>query len=326
MGYFYPYLLAFGAVVGLHLGGPWVWLGLVLTLGVNTLLDEVVKDHRIHSGIIRRLIFHVGFAEGALRLSFPFLVVFLGYGLWHISKMTDWLEILGSVLSVGVLMGVIAINAAHELVHRRSIYQRAEGILNLALVNFCWWRISHIEIHHRYVGTHKDPATAYQDEKVWAFWLRNFWGNLKGTWQLEKNRSGLSFSNAYWTYFALFVTFALLVFALGSLSGSGGLFLVLIWLAISIVAILMLQSVDYIEHKGLVRSQVTEGRFEPVRAQHSWDSYYLFTNLALFNLGFHSHHHMKASVEFQHLAPSEGAKLLPGGYAKMVLKSLVGLW
>jgi len=150
-------------------------------------------------------------------------------------------------------------------------------------------------------------------------------GKPEGIFKLETARSGLSLKNRFWHYLGLSMAFAGFVFFLGESAEVGkGLLVIGSWLLISLVAILMLKTVDYIEHKGLSRAAVAEGRFEPVRAQHSWDSHYLITNFALFNLGFHSNHHLKAAAPFTDLGRTEGSARMPYGYAVMVLRSLVG--
>jgi alkane 1-monooxygenase len=322
MGFFFPYLLAIPSAVGIAMGGVGSWTGVFMIFGLNMALDEWLKDREISSGFWRRMLLRPGLAEMALWFSPLFLPVYLGFSLWKLQALHEGWEILGALLSTGIMMGIIAINAAHELVHRRSAFQRALGIWNLALVGFCWYRISHIDIHHRYVGTEKDPATARADEKVWPYWWRSFSGNLRLVTELEISKHGLfSVRNRLWHY----LVFALSLAAVLGLS-FGGWVAVVQWLVISAIAILLLKTVDYLEHKGLVRVLGPEGRFEPVRAQHSWDSYYLISNLMLFNLGFHANHHLKASLEFTNLGRTHGAMRMPYGYTRMFLRALFGIF
>lgn len=59
------------------------------------------------------------------------------------------------------------------------------------------------------------------------------------------------------------------------------------------------------------------------KGPHSWDSTSIMTNITLFNLGFHSHHHMKAVVRFEDLIEQETANKMPYGYSIMLLIALV---
>lgn len=325
MGYFLPYIFALGTLGGIAAGGAWTWLGVALIFGLNLGLDEWIGDREIRPSFLRRVLFHSSLSELSVLISFPFLVFFLGFSLWRMAGMSGGLEISGAVLSVGVTMGMIGINAAHELIHRRSDWQRAEGVLNLALVNFGWYRISHIEIHHRWVGTEKDCSTAGADENFWKFAPRCLWGTLRGAWSLEFAKAGFGFGNRMLHYLGLSLLVGALVYFLGEAASGRGWFVVGVWLLVSVVAILVLKTADYIEHKGLSRGLVSEGRYEPVRAGHSWDSYHLITNFSLFNLGYHSNHHLKAAVPFTGLGRVDGAKVMPHGYALMVVRALVGI-
>ncbi len=320
MGFFFPYLLAAGTWAGISHGGMWAWSGLLLIFGVNIALDEWIKDRRISSGFWRRILFHPLAAEIALFASLPFLIAFLGFSLWRIQSYSQWWEVVGAIVSMGIMLGLLGINTAHELVHRRNAWARAVGVLNLTLSNFAWYRITHIDVHHRYVGTDRDPATAHADEKVWSYWARSLFGNLREVYVLEREKQGLGLGNRLWHYVGLLVFVGAAVWL-----WTGVPVAILQWLAAALVGVLMLQTVEYIEHKGLVRATGVEGRPEPVRAWHSWDCYYLITNLSLFNLGYHSNHHLKAAMEFPVLGPVEGAKVMSCGYALMVLRALVGM-
>ncbi|MBC7420224.1 MAG: fatty acid desaturase [Bdellovibrio sp.] len=88
-------------------------------------------------------------------------------------------------------------------------------------------------------------------------------------------------------------------------------------------AVLLLQTVDYIEHYALVRPKNQEGNYMAFKGPHSWDSTSIMTNITLFNLGFHSHHHMKAVVRFEDLIEQETANKMPYGYSIMLLIALV---
>ena len=52
-----------------------------------------------------------------------------------------------------------------------------------------------------------------------------------------------------------------------------------------------LTSANYIEHYGLVRQLLANGRYEPCQPRHSWNSNHIVSNLAVFHLQRHSDHH-----------------------------------
>lgn len=95
----------------------------------------------------------------------------------------------------------------------------------------------------------------------------------------------------------------------------------------SLIAILLLKSVNYIEHYGMVRQETSSGRYERVNPLHSWNASQLVSNLVLFQLQRHSDHHAYAARPYQVLSHFDEAPQLPFGYALMILTSYVPpLW
>ena len=106
--------------------------------------------------------------------------------------------------------------------------------------------------------------------------------------------------------------------------GSAGLFG---FLLASLIGIILLETVNYIEHYGLRRKEISEGLFERVQPWHSWNSDYPLGRIMLFELTRHSDHHYKASKKYQVLQHLEQSPQLPTGYPGMMLLSLVPpLW
>lgn len=91
----------------------------------------------------------------------------------------------------------------------------------------------------------------------------------------------------------------------------------------SIIAILSLECVNYIEHYGIVRRVISEGKYEKVNPLHSWNANHFYSNLMLFQLQRHSDHHAYASRPYQVLRHFDESPQLPYGYTMMILISLV---
>ena len=101
----------------------------------------------------------------------------------------------------------------------------------------------------------------------------------------------------------------------------------MIFLGQSLMAIILLECVDYIEHYGLRRKEISPGIYEPVTEKHSWDTNFFVTNTSLFNLGKHAHHHRQAGVPYQKLHSSPDANQYQFGYSTAILITLVPpLW
>jgi alkane 1-monooxygenase len=70
--------------------------------------------------------------------------------------------------------------------------------------------------------------------------------------------------------------------------------------------------VNYIEHYGLTRGHLGDGRYEHVKPRHSWNADHRVSNWLLINLQRHSDHHYKPDRRFpllQTYGPKEAPQL-----------------
>lgn len=234
---------------------------------------------------------------------------------------------LGLVISLGIVTGVGGINIAHELMHRKSSFQRALAELLMLSVNYPHFCIEHVHGHHRYVATPRDPATARLGEHVFAFILRSVICSAISAWKIEAKlceRKGIpwwSLKNRRLRYPFEMIAMYWLV---GHFAGVPGM---LALLGQGVVAFCLLEVINYVEHYGLMRREIAPGKYERVQPYHSWNSTFRLTNWFLFNLQRHSDHHYLASRPYDQLQHHEQAPQLPLGYATMVLLALIPpLW
>lgn len=233
----------------------------------------------------------------------------------------------GWILSIGTLGGIIAINLGHELIHKDPRIENWAGGLLLASVSYGGFKVEHVRGHHVTVSTPEDASSSQYNQGLYSFLPHAFVHNFTNAWRLEKEylaRKGKSFfsidNELLWWYgisAALAVTFSVLW------GWQGAAF----FLGQSFFAALALEIINYIEHYGLHRRTLENGKYERVTPAHSWNSNYLLTNLALFQLQRHSDHHAYAKRRFQVLRHYEESPQLPGGYASMyVLALFPPLW
>ena len=235
------------------------------------------------------------------------------------------IHIIGFVASLGMVGGVLAINVGHELIHRNNKVERFLGGLLLASVCYGVFKVEHVRGHHLRVGTAGDPATARLNETAYAFVPRAIFGTYVHGWHLERERlarAGLKGIAAmlwnevlHWTL--LSVLMALTAFVV---VGTAGL---VVFAVASLVAIIELELVDYIEHYGLVRTRDAEGKLAPVRYEHSWDYAGWLTNALLINLQRHSDHHAHGGRAYGALNNHAEAPQLPVSYAGMLVLALI---
>jgi alkane 1-monooxygenase len=97
--------------------------------------------------------------------------------------------------------------------------------------------------------------------------------------------------------------------------------------AIALIGVLLLETINYIEHYGLRRRLLPSGRPERVLPKHSWNSDHEMGRIVLFELTRHSDHHYLASRKYQILRHLEESPQLPTGYPGSMLMALVPpLW
>ena len=110
---------------------------------------------------------------------------------------------------------------------------------------------------------------------------------------------------------------------LGSIYYFLGFQVLIAFVLAAVIGILLLETVNYIEHYALLRKINDKGRYERVRHSHSWNSDHQIGRLMLFNLSRHSDHHYKASKKYQVLKSLEDSPQMPTGYPGMMVLALV---
>lgn len=240
------------------------------------------------------------------------------WGAWtYATADLGWLGLLGLTISVGGVGGV-GINTAHELGHKKETLERWLSKLTLAQVAYGHFYVEHNKGHHRRVATPEDPASSRLGESFYAFWPRTVLGSLKSAWAIEKTRLARQ-GRGPWTLHNENIQAWLMTVVLW-----GGIVLAFGWVMIpflliqAIYGFSLLEVVNYVEHYGLVRQKLPDGRYERCQPEHSWNNNHIVTNLLLYHLQRHSDHHANPTRRYQALRHYEGTPQLPSGYAGMV--------
>lgn len=303
MIYFFPYVTIAISAYGFYKMGNLVWLATIILFICIPAIEILTKNKKFDPAPHKSKLAVVSL------IMTPFvLTLCLIFALVRMSQATTWVELFGVAISMGVLLGAFGITTAHELVHRRQKIYRALGVWNLTLCNFAHWGIEHVYGHHKNVATPQDPATSRRNEWLYTYWFRSYKGVLLGAYKIAPQKV-----LTYWITSSVlsFIVYATLGFQ--ALVG---------WWVSSLFAVLLLETVDYIEHYGLLRAKNEDGNYTAVKAQHAWDSTSIATNVNLYNLGLHSHHHMKAAIPFQDLSEQPGDRKMPFGYSVMIVMAL----
>ncbi|MEJ6477719.1 MAG: alkane 1-monooxygenase [Octadecabacter sp.] len=247
--------------------------------------------------------------------------------LWYVTHTTH-LSVLEQIVlffGIGVISGAVGIVYAHELCHQKPKLERNFGDLLLAMVLYSHFRSEHLLVHHRYVGTPRDPVTARYNEGFHRFFFRVLREQPVSAFRAEKAmlaRKNLLWhdrSNPFWKYLALQIMFIALAVIIGGWAGLG------LFLTQAFVAIWQLELTNYVELYGLTRKHLVDGKYEHVLARLSCSGSPLASNWLLINLQRHSDHHYKPDRRFPLLQTYDEAEApqLPYGYPIMTMAAMV---
>jgi alkane 1-monooxygenase len=253
-------------------------------------------------------------------------IALIGCAWWVGTRDLSWWAVLLMAYVAGTDSG-LGINTGHELGHKHNRIEQWLARLVLAVPAYGHFTVEHGRGHHRWVATPEDHASARMGESIYRFALRELPGGIRRAWALEAERLIRNGYSPWDRRNHILQSYA--VTALLQL----GLFVVLGWLMLpfllvhNLVAWWQLTSANYVEHYGLLRKRLPDGRYETPAPHHSWNANHLVTNLALFHLQRHSDHHAYPSRRYQSLRHFDQLPQLPSGYFGMFpLAWLPPLW
>ena len=256
-------------------------------------------------------------------LYIPAQIAVTGWAGWVVAQpATPMLEAVGLTLSTGVAAGVFGFIAAHEMVHSRHSGERVLGTVMLAFMLDMPFAIAHVQGHHRRAATFEDPATARRGESVYGFIVRSVVGQAREAWTFETRRlvrggrARFGLGNRMVVYAAVEIVLVIAIAALGWRA-------LAFFLAQAALAVCLLEGFNYIAHYGLMRRTGPNGRLEPLRPRHSWNTRKRANNATLFNMGRHADHHRFSARPYHELEALEGGAELPCGYAGVLLLAFV---
>lgn len=304
---------------------PWHWSVPVFSFVIIPLLELVLRGkHNNLTAAEEEAMLADPLFDFMLYLFVPVQWVLLGLFL-HRTSLGDLtpFALLGNIATMGILCGVYGINVAHELGHRTKRWERdlARALLLSSL--YMHFIIEHNRGHHRRVATPDDPASARYGETVYGFWLRSIVFSWRSAWHIEADRLQKGGQKPYGVKNEMLQALAWQLGLLTVIALVFGAQSLLAFLGAALIGVLLLETVNYIEHYGLRRKRTSTGTYGRVQHIHSWNSDHLIGRIMLFELTRHSDHHWKASKKYQSLQSLEDAPQLPTGYPGMMLLSLV---
>jgi len=322
------YLAAFSiplmAFIGVHFKGAFSYLVPFYAFVFLPILETLfpIDERNLEKDDIRSKLKNKLF-DWLLYFNLPVVFGLVVYTLNEIvSKPIEVYEFVGLIFSIGIVLAINGINVAHELGHRQSTNERFLGKALLLPAFYMHFYIEHNFGHHLNAATPEDPATAKYNQSVYSFWFTSTLGQYFKSWKIQKmllknnNKGFFSVKNDMVWYTCIQISYLALVFVF---FGSPGLLFAILS---GIVGFILLETVNYIEHYGLLRLKTESGRYERVQKVHSWNSNHVIGRLVLYELTRHSDHHYKSSKKYQVLDCHEESPQMPYGYPTSMLISL----
>ncbi|MEX1192618.1 MAG: alkane 1-monooxygenase [Brumimicrobium sp.] len=323
--YLFAFALPLGILISFSQEGWWFYHPVLFSFIIVPILDAVIpKDESNISNL----------NEGKLRKSYWFRIllylivpvhfyVLYQFATLEFNQLSSF-EVVGAITAAGMSCGVLGINVGHELGHKNHGFDKFMAHLLLMSSLYMHFYIEHNYGHHNRVATKEDPATARKGEWLYAFWFRSIIGSYFSAWEIQlkllNNKSFFSWKNNMLIYHIVQPLFVL------SIAYFFGLSAMLYFLVVAVFGVLLLETVNYIEHYGLMRKKKGSS-YERTTFEHSWNSDHVFGRIVLFDLSRHSDHHYKSTRPYQILRHHDKSPQLPGGYPAMMLLSMVPpLW
>ncbi len=316
---FFPFVLIFLSSLGIIISPEYSIIPFIWVFFIIPIIDHIFNSLNKNKDDLKEKKFH----SLLLILVLPSIFLLIVLGIIKVSQNDiNYLQAAIIGAAVGLSGGSIGITTAHELIHRNSKKMRGIGVTLLILCLYGHFRIEHVYGHHKHFATQKDPATARKGENFYFYFLRCLLTSIVSSWNIEKNilknknLSIFSFKNRMLHYFISEIILLLIAFFIAGLNG------IIFILFHSLISIILLELVNYIQHYGLERKEIN-GKYEKYQEHHSWNSRYSPSNWSTFNLGLHSEHHQSASRHYPLLAQDKKIMEMPTSYPGMLMMALI---
>ena len=304
-------------IIGMIIGGGWVWIGLIgfIAIAVADFLSG--PDHGQRTYVTDWV------CDVILFIQLP-----LTWALWltfaqQISTGTlGPVNIIGATLVVGFLTALGSLPSAHELMHRHDRFSLICATLYETVYGLPLNDLAHNHIHHPHVGTARDGDTPVRGEWVYGFVPRSIVAGTKDAIKLEKQRlTKLGIGN--WSLKSRFLwgVVTLTVWIGIFLTVAGGVSALPYLLATWAVSFMILGGFNYTQHYGIVRNPDTQ-----LAPRHSWNHLNTFSRAVSFEISTHSEHHLDPDMHYQKLPPHTEAPQMPSIVLCFLASFIPPLW
>ncbi len=291
-------------VIAMIFGGFWALLAFLSVALLTAVMDEILPTDLATSDSPEALI--AADQLSAALAGVHFFLLLLGVRALSMEQDMGFWATLFLFSALGHFFGQVSNSNAHELIHRSDKLLFNLGKWVYISLLFGHHTSAHVLVHHRFVATPKDPNSAHLGESFWQFfpraWKGAFLAGLKAESARLRHRDGRvnPLIHPYTQYLGGAVLMLFLAFLIGGLKG------MFVLLALSAFAQMQLMLSDYVQHYGLQRTPMENGRYEPCGPMHSWNSPHFYSSRLMLNAPRHSDHHKNP------MRPWPGLEITPG--------------
>jgi alkane 1-monooxygenase len=335
IGFFTSFIIPTLAITGFYLGGSWNYLTVFFSFILIPIVDQAL-------GLDKSNVSEQHLKAEAEEFFYRFVtycwtyfqLAFIIWGCFAVTsgKLQGTSAWIGFIVSFSLVTGGIGITVAHELGHKKSKLERFYCKAILMTVCYMHFYIEHNRGHHVYVATPADPATSRKNENAYNFWIRSVTNSYVHAWRLENDsmkRTNKPFiaNEMLWFTILPFIFCGVLTIVFSLIEKHIAWEIPVFFFSQSFLAFTLLELINYVEHYGIARREISPGRFERVNPLHSWNASHLLSNFFLFQLQRHSDHHASAHKRYQVLNHYDESPQLPFGYPTMIILALIPpLW
>lgn len=274
-------------------GGSWVWIAFISMTLLVLIMDRLAYSIEAQASMAVWLPKTIAMAHFAV----------LGTGLWATgnSHLLSNGEKLLLVLTLGLFAGQVSNACAHELIHRPDRRSRALGTAVFCSLLNGHHVSAHMLVHHVHAGTAKDPNSAALGRGFYRFAMRASLQEFVAGWRAESKRRSIQSLGLH--PYVIYLSGAALSLGVAAIIGGFWGCVSLCFIALHAQNQLMLS--DYVQHYGLRRRLLPDGKPEPMGPQHSWNAPHPFSSALMMNAPRHSDHHMTPARRFVDLELSK---------------------
>ena len=336
--YLFTLLYVLGIAASFVLGGVWMWYGVAYTFIVGIGVDLVLKirdtsDPDYKYPWILDALLHLNTALSAVMLLLfvwalaptdlfgigAWVQAHYGYDALGMRSANTALDYLGAALSLGMVLAIVTMVGAHELVSRTwdplSMFTGNWAFAQMFGTNFA---TEHVFGHHNNVGYPElDPVSVRRGRNFYYFTTVGTLHQWLNGWSIEAKRlarngkSAFSWDNQILRAWSRGLLVTILVALGAGWKGLGYYFIAIV------VAKLLLESLNYFSHYGIVRE-----KGKPIAVRHTFSDLSWMSNIIMYNLGRHGHHHTEP-VPYHKCKAYADMPMSPYSYITMGLISMV---